>query len=52
MKEHDHEQCAHISQKGNQSHKQIHQGQNNFKIHTPYLKDYQMKNGVNMPKHK
>ncbi len=39
--EHDHEQCAHMHKKSNQSHSHNHLGQNNIvKVHIPHLKDY------------
>ncbi len=44
--------CPHIF-KTYQSHLQNHLGQNNLiKVHTPYLKDYQIKDPVNVPKQK
>jgi hypothetical protein len=51
MKEHDHEQCAHIFQKIDQNHLQNHLGQNNFiKVHIPYLKIRYMKDMTNVLK--
>jgi aspartyl/asparaginyl-tRNA synthetase len=46
-------QCAHILQKRYQNHLQNYLGQNNFiKVHTPHLKDYQVKGVVNVLKWK
>jgi hypothetical protein len=53
MEEHDRKRCAYIFQNKNQNHYQSHKGQNNItKVHTPYSKDYRMKDVVNASKQK
>ncbi len=50
----DHEQCVHILQKIDQRNSQSHMGQNNIikNSYTSYLKVYQMKDMMNVPKQK